>query len=295
MNTKRPVSWMARLAAASLLALPAWSSVGQTRFAAEGEAGTLGSAQAQTVVVTRRPLRTFRGQTVRLGRNADAQRAIGVVRPLRETPRFGQDRFFRSGVRFGQSSRFFGGFGSRFEKEIGVVRPFVTFDPPVRNPPKTYTNPFATLSPTASPRNAQASALSVTPSPARTVLGQEVEAAAVTAVTEVEIPEAYRGDPWTLLDQGFYRQARQQFAQLGDTNPTTRTGHALAAVLSGDLNGGVTLMPADPKLPVGTTFRDATLQRLDQVQQFLYADQPEMQAKLQKLVDLAQPTSVRVD
>lgn len=296
MSTQCPFSWMTRLAAASLLAVPAWSSSGQTRVVADAE--RLDTGRSQTVVITQRPLRTFRGETVRIGRFAQNDLSIGVVRPIRERPSFyGQyDGVGRSFDRQGRPARLLisgrRGFSSNNDLSIGVVRPFRTFDPPVRHAPKTYTNPNAT--PTAAPADpAAASSDASPPRPTRTVLGQDVSPiaiTAVTAVTAVDLPAADRDDPWALLDQGHYRQARQQFALLGKAGDTaTRTGHALAAALSGDLPGGVALMPADPALPAGVTLRSATTQRLEQTRQFLYADQPEMQNKLQAIIDQAQP------
>ncbi|MEM9418204.1 MAG: hypothetical protein AAGA25_03985 [Planctomycetota bacterium] len=276
MKTRVEMLWMTRIAVAGLLAWPSAMASGQLSVEADGE--ELATGRSQTVVVTQRPLRTFRGETVRIGRYATSEKAIGVVRPLRPVPgtyygdyRYGYDRYY-----------------PRYEKEIGVVRPYVTYNPPVYNPPQTFTNPNARDESGAASANVRPSAIDLQP-----VLPEDVE---VTAIETVVVPEAHRDDPWALLNHGYYREARQQFALLGTVNDIpTRTGHALAAVLSGDLPGGMALMPDTPELLEGTTFRPATMKRLDQMREYLYADEPEMQAKLQAVLGAAQTPIVSVE
>lgn len=272
MRKNRSMSWTLGLAAAGVLALPAGLGSAQTQVVTDADA--LATGRTQTVVVTQRPLRTFRGQTVRVGRFAEAERAIGVVRPLRPIPNVYGDTGYR-----GSSSYFYDRY-PRVEREIGVVRPFVTYDPPVYNPPTTFTNPNAAASPSTRPAASETPRVSA---PLRPVLSDDIE---VTAVETVEVPADHRDDPWALLNHGFYREARQQFALLGTgQDADLRTGHALAAALSGDLPGGAALMPDEPALPEGVVFRAATTQRLEQTRHYLYAGQPAMQAKLQVVLD----------
>ncbi len=282
-NVRYPVSLMgcALLGVMGVLA-PASAEMTTVR-----EAQALDSGLSQTVVIRERPLRTFRGETVRLGRYAESEKSIGVVRPLRETPdaraRYGYsrlhgtDRYVPARVVYDRSRYY------TPDKSIGVVRAYRHYDPPQRFAPVTSTNPNA-LSP--EPRRAVSTPASDAPVPSIDV----------TAVSSVEIPEAQRDDPWALLNDGYYREARQQFASLGNVNDTaTRTGHALAAALSGDLVGGRALMPDQPVLPDGQTLRPATLERLDLTRQVLYADQPPMQAKLQSILGTAQSTTAQAN
>ena len=265
--------WMARLAVAGLLAWPATMASAQLQVETDAEA--LDTGRSQTVVITQRPLRTFRGEAVRVGRYAESEKAIGVVRPLRPVPSFS----YRDGYRYGYDR-----YTPRYEKAIGVVRPYVTYAPPVYNPPQTITTPNAQDESSAS----RAPTIDLQP-----VLAQDIE---VTAVETVVVPEAHRDDAWALLSHGYCRDARQQFALLGTVDDTpTRTGHALAAVLSGDLAGGVALMPDTPELPEGVVFRPATIKRLDQMREYLYADQPEMQAKLLAILDAVRPAVVTAE
>lgn len=275
------VRWSASLMGLALLGMlsvsapaPASAEITTVR-----NAEFLDSGRSQTVVVGERPLRTFRGEAVRVGRYAEHEKSIGVVRALRQAPdvgyRYGYSRLH--GTDHAVPARVLID-RSRFytpEKSIGVVRAYRQYDPPQRFAPVTLTNPHATPTP---PRPATPG-----PTPTSVIPAPSID---VTAVGSVEIPEAQRQDAWALLDDGYYREARQQFAALGNLNDTaTRTGHALAAALSGDLPGGSALMPRQPVLPDGQTLRPATVQRLDQTRQYLYADQPTMQAKLQSILD----------
>lgn len=294
MRDPRPLLWMTRLAAVGVLAWPALSSSAQTRVVTDAE--TLDTGRAQTVVVTQRPLRTFRGETVRIGRYAESEKEIGVVRPLRRVPGVSgydyRDTVRRSYDSHGRSTRLYvDSYNAypRYEKEIGVVRPYVTYNPPVRYAPQTFTNPNAPGN-APDPGNASAPRTSARDLSLAPVLSEDVN---VTAVETVDVPVAHRDDPWALLNHGYYREARQQFALLGTIDDiTTRTGHALAAALSGDLAGGVALMPANPALPEGAILRDATVQRLSQIGEYLYADQPAMQAKIKAVLDAGRTAEV---
>ncbi|MEM1447183.1 MAG: hypothetical protein AAGF84_14075 [Planctomycetota bacterium] len=291
MNHRDSMCWMSRLAVAGVLAWPVLGASGQTQVVTDAE--TLDTGLSQTVVVTQRPLRTFRGETVRVGRYAEAERAIGVVRPLREVPSIHgiRDTRYRSYDAHGRPTRVYVDSylrSPRYEREIGVVRPFVTYDPPVRNLPRSFTNPNAPVPGNANAALGSASgdeSRGVLPSAsdARPVLFDDVQ---VTAVEAVELPAEHHDDPWALLDQGYYREARQRFAQLGTLGDTDlRTGHALAAALSGDLVGGAALMPAEPALPAGVVLNAATTQRLEQVARYLYEDTPAMQAAIRTIID----------
>ena len=303
MNHRDSMCWMSRLAVAGVLAWPVFGASGQTRVVTDAE--TLDSGLSQTVVVTQRPLRTFRGETVRVGRYAEAERAIGVVRPLREVPSIHGTLAtrYRSYDAHGRPARVYVDSylrSPRYEREIGVVRPFVTYDPPVRNLPRSFTNPNA---PETAPGSHNAASGSVSGSESRGVLPSASDARSVlfddvevTAVEVVELPAEHRDDPWALLDQGYYRAARQRFAQLGNLGDTDlRTGHALAAALSGDLAGGAALMPAEPALTAGLVLNPATTQRLEQVARYLYEDTPAMQAAIRTVIDRASSTTASAE
>lgn len=291
------MSWMTSLAATALLAVTASPSLGETRVVTDGE--TLANGRSQTVVVTQRPLRTFRGEAVRVGRYAEAEKSIGVVRALRDTPRYYDTReAYSRQNRADRSDRWYDRHVSRrsvilnayrdpyprdyprIEKSIGVVRAYRTYQPPVRNFPKTFTNPNAPGSQSSDASTNQNNNAS-TPQPVGDI--------DVTAVTAVEVPAAVRDDAWALLDRGYYREARQKFAAESTVDDAiTRTGHALAAALSGDLAGGSALMPDTPQLPEGWSLSESSARRLSQTREFLYADNAEMQAALQAILDAGQ-------
>ncbi|MEO1235488.1 MAG: hypothetical protein AAFX76_01730 [Planctomycetota bacterium] len=254
-------------------------------------------ASPQTVVVTQRPLRTLDGQAVRVGRfsSTNDQTSIGVVRARREQPFFANnnkrglfsdvnrstrsDRWYQRELALGRIAAPVGvtpAFGQQ-DLSIGVVRAFRTFDPVERIPPQTFTNPNAADRPGA---NTVDGPPTVGPAfPNAPAAGD----ASVYAVTQVELPDGQKDNPWALLNQGFYRESANLFFER-DT-PEARTGAALAAALSGDLAGAAARMPADPAVPAGVTFRPATRQRIAQTQQFLYADDPQMQQALRFVLD----------
>ncbi|MEM1107689.1 MAG: hypothetical protein AAGH99_03265 [Planctomycetota bacterium] len=283
MRKRRVLTWSSGYLAAGLMGMGLLGgptpALAQTRVIADADVSATG--RTQTVVVTQRPLRTFRGQAVRVGRFAEDRRSIGVVRPLRRVPSVFEDRCDTVGT----SGVFFDTF-PRFEESIGVVRPFRVYRPPVRHKPKTYTNPNADQA-SASIEQAESDSATALLVP---VLSEDIS---VSAVEIVELPESLREDPWALLNQGYYREARQRFATLGGLDDTSiRTGHALAAALSGDLRGGAALMPADPALPDGTAFEPGTRKRLEQTTRYLYAGDAAMQAKLYALLELSPPNAL---
>ena len=260
----------------------------------------------QTVVLTQRPqrpLRTFRGQTVRIGSYAETEKSIGVVRPLRTYP----IDDYRTGItrpnRFGDAERwttryvapgqivlqaypqaygYTGSYGlTGPERSIGVVRAYRLPDRPQRFKPVTFrgddsdpTNPDA-MRDSARDTNATGS----TAAPARDVR--------VTAVADVSVPDELADDGWALLNAGYYREARRYFDQADADASDNQTGRALAAALSGDLSAVDQLLPASAALPGDVTLSDATRRRLQQTTQYLLADRPELQARLQTLLDQA--------
>lgn len=279
------LAWITPLVAAAALLASAGPSSAQTTAVTDAEA--LSTGRTQTVVVTQRPLRTFRGETVRVGRYSDSERSIGVVRALRDSPGYTNRDAYSRQNRADRSDRWYDRHVSRrsvildayrdpyprVEESIGVVRAYRTYQPPVRNFPKTFTNENAPSS----------EAAGASPSGSAQEPVGDID---VTAVTAVEVPADVADDAWALLDRGYYREARQKFAAASTADDaTTRTGHALAAALSGDLAGGSALMPEAPRLPDGWTLGENAARRLGQTREFLYADNAEMQAALQSVLD----------
>lgn len=279
--------WMTMMAASVWVGggLPA---AAQTRVVPDAD--QLDTGRGQTVVVTQRPLRTFRGDSVRIGSYADDEKSIGVVRALRSTPGYDQREAYSRLNRADRSDRWYDRHVSRrsilldayrdpyprIEQSIGVVRSFRDYQPPQRNLPETFTNDNAPGS-SSQDKESQNRAASSTQAPGDFN---------VTAVTAVEVPAAVRDDAWALLDQGYYREARQRFAAMSTADDaTTLTGHALSAALSGDLQGGSALMPRAPMLPEGMMLSPAAAQRMQQTREFLYADNTAMQDALQSLLD----------
>ena len=265
--------------------------------------------RAQTVVLTQRPLRTFRGEAVRVGQYAEPEKSIGVVRPLRILPL--DD--YRTGItrpnRFGDAERWTTryvapgrlvlesypgnsrGLYGEPEKSIGVVRAFRLPNRPQRFGPTTITGSDDSDRSPRSSNVAPASSDSASPM-------------TLTAVTGVDVPATLQDDPWSLLNAGYYREARQRFDQSAVETPATdladntsggatpgdpadaaatRTGRALAAALAGDVQAAADLLPAEATLPAGVTLSDATRRRLQQTAQLLFTDHPEVQAQLTRL------------
>jgi hypothetical protein len=246
------------------------------------------SGPRQTVVLTQRPLRTFRGVAVNAGRYANDDRAIGIVRPIRVRPNVDPRTAYSAYNRFDRSDRWAlrevarGRIlldvrpdpYTRVEKSIGVVRPYRTYDPVIRNGPRTLTNPDPLEAPSIAKQYRELTD------------GQ----LAVTALAEVRIPAAAAGRPWTLLSEGYYREARQAFADLGDPDDTARTGHALAAALHGDLTGAAELMPDAPRVADEAAFTDTARRRVELLRQYLFEGDESMQAALQTILDQTRPS-----
>ncbi|MEM7626113.1 MAG: hypothetical protein AAF333_10985 [Planctomycetota bacterium] len=253
---------------------------------------TAGATSPEVVVVTQRPLRTFRGDTVRVGRAAPNDLSIGVVRPIRaETRRRGGDCDQRgfSRTRFGVSR--FNTFNSRFtgpnDLSIGVVRAFRRHDPVERFAPVTHTNPLAQDEPVAASTSTAAPAYEAQPATVGPLF--PLHGAEVVAVREVApTPDIDPQDPWALLNVGRYRDALDRFGtHVANDTPETQTGRALAAALSGDLARGAEFMPEAPVVPAGLVLNAATAQRIELTRQFLYEDDPAAQVKLRRLLDVA--------
>ena len=243
----------------------------------------------QTIVVTQRPLRTFRGEAVRVGRYAESEKSIGVVRPLREVP--AADR--RVGWSYGR------GFGHgatpgrvildtyrapypRFEKSIGVVRAYRTFDPVERHAPRTLTNPNARTA-------VSEDVVNLRPTTVGPTFGDGATSVVIAAGIGSGGDDARAtDDPWVLLDRGRYREARERFEQLDPAEVGEAqwlTGRALAAAMSGDLAGGAALMPASPVVPESVRWSDLTLQRIVLIREYLYEGDPATQRALQLILD----------
>ena len=90
-------------------------------------------------------------------------------------------------------------------------------------------------------------------------------------------------DPWDLLNAGRYLAAGEHFDAKGDD--AQRTGAALAAALSGDLESAAALMPARPMLPEGSRLDDATVQRLRQVRAVFFKDDAVMRDALTSVLN----------
>jgi len=193
-----------------------------------------------------RPLRTFRGQPVRVGPGFRSELSIGVVRAIRAD-------------------------GS---KSIGVVRPIrggfghVTPTPPVQPGGLAITRGFA-----PAPEQVQAPLLA--PAEPGRLLVPGIAGAPEPAAGSLQIyvgqpqPVAADADPWGLLKTG---------------DDAQRTGAALAAALSGDLNTAASLMPAAPVLPEGVVLDPATVLRLRQVRAVFYEDNAAMRDALATLL-----------
>jgi hypothetical protein len=248
----------------------------------------------QTIVVTQRPLRTFRGEAVRVGRFANDDRVIGVTRAVRVDPTNDYRSLFSELNRFDRSDRWytrevargrivleaFPDPYTRIERSIGVVRPYNVPLPVRRNGPRTVTG---------SAQGASDQGVADVGSPSfRTLTEGPVS---VTAVTNVQVPQDAADQPWTLLDRGLYREAAAAFSERLEQrdDPTLRTGAALAALLSGDLQAGVDQMPEVPELSAEVRLSEATRRRMRQTAEFLYADNAGMQQALQTLAEAATP------
>ena len=206
-----------------------------------------------------RPLRTFRGQPVRVGPGFRSELSIGVVRAIRAD-------------------------GS---KSIGVVRPIrggfghVTPTPPVQPGGLAITRGFA-----PAPEQVQAPLLA--PAEPGRLLVPGIAGAPEPAAGSLQIyfgqpqPVAADADPWGLLNTGRYRAAAERFDGTGDD--AQRTGAALAAALSGNLNTAASLMPAAPVLPEGVVLDPATVLRLRQVRAVFYEDNAAMRDALATLL-----------
>ena len=258
----------------------------------------------RTVILTerpQRPLRTFRGQAVRVGSYAETEKSIGVVRPLRTYPLDDARTGITRPNRFGDAERWttryvapgrlvlqaypnvygnaanlsYGNSGlTGPERSIGVVRAYRLPDRPQRFGPVTLTGNDEASS------NADASSSDAGTTPPRDIR--------VTAVGEVAVPGELRDDAWALLNAGYYREARRQFDQNdADDSAAQQTGRAVAAALAGDLNAAAELLPESATLPDRVTLSDATRRRLQQTTQYLMADQPELQSRFQQLLDQA--------
>ncbi len=272
-------------------------------------------AETRIIMVPYRPLRTFRGQPVRVNTGA-SERSIGVVRPLRTTPgsvgldernawswRNRADRSDRWRSREVRHGRIvldaYRDPYPRVERSIGVVRAFHTPQPVVRNSPFTVTNPNAPSEspPETSPQTSPESPPETSPG-SMVILGPTFPDApaagdaTVYAVRSVEeLPQAQRSDPWALLNHGYYRDARAAFdkadadasAQRPVDEQAAATGRALAAALSGDLAAARRLMPDRPRVPQGFAFSDQARRRIVQTRTFLFAQDAEMQAALDTL------------
>ena len=269
----------ARLPAAAVTLAPVPMALGQ--------AGDSPNLQAPTDTVTNiRPLRTFRGEAVLVPRQ-QAERSIGVVRPLRVAPASIQPNPTSYYNRADRSDRWLVREIARgrillpapgVEESVGVVRAYrsvPTNRVEQRPGVVTFTNPNA-----ESNDSEQQNRDTVGPNFPQTA---EAGDASVYAFRQVEdLPEGEQADPWALLNQGFYRNAEEAFAE-GDDSPESRTGRALAAALSGNLAAVADLMPGEPTLPQGVTLSAATQRRINQTAQFLFADEAELQQALRSL------------
>lgn len=329
-STPSRAGWMARLGVALLVVgvLPISAAAGTSRSVDPGPSSGSGPrtapdrvhssnsearATTDTVVLTQRPLRTFRGETVRVGQFAEPDQSIGVVRPLRVGSGYSiynndADRF-RTGVvrarRYDQTGQLspdgltpgrfttgrvilqsYPGVNRYPEKSIGIVRAYRYPTTPQRNLPTTVTgDPGPVVSPS-----------SIDPMP--DVRPRFIR---VTAVADVEVPAAVADDAWALLNAGYYREARQRFnaldAESADESApdadarevNARTGRGLAAALAGDLAAAADLLPDTPRLPDGFALSSATQRRLAQTAEYLLADEPEFQARLRTLLPPAIP------
>lgn len=248
--------------------------------------------RSEVIVVTQRPLRTFRGEAVRVGRYSDNELSIGVVRPLREVPSYdGRSEYSRLN-RFDRSDRWrtrelargrivldaYPDRFSRVEKSIGVVRAYRTYDPVVRNAPRTFTNQTLDTTP-----GTPGSATGGTDAGATVTRTSDQPIVAVSST--VEVPEDAQSDPWALLNQGYYREARTLFDAEPDADESVMTGRALAAAMSGDLTAASELMPDSPTLPDDTALRDHTRRRIELIREYLYEDDAAMQSALQGVLD----------
>lgn len=268
--------WMAGAALAALSCM-SLSAVAQS---GEPDSGNSTATDRGVVVVTQRPLRTFRGDTVRVGNATSRDLSIGVVRPIRdETRRRHVGRSF-NGYSYGDrySRRYVG----PHDLSIGVVRPFRQHTPVVRNAPVTVTNPLAREQSPAPAAAASTPAYDTQPVTVGPVFTPRPSA--VTPPTSA--PDVDSENPWSLFNAGRYRQARQEFgpAQAGDT-AEIQTGRALAAALSGDLAAGSEWLPEAPALPVGVTLSDSARQRIELAAEFLYEGDAATQTKLRSLLE----------
>lgn len=231
--------------------------------------------QPRTVIRLVRPLRTFRGEAVRVG-GSQPELSIGVVRPIREGGST-DDRviYHRRAVVDAYPDVYPYRYG-RPDESIGVVRAYRTYDPPQRSEVVIFRN--ANAQPTADDNTA--------------VNTLSPDNPAVYAVRSVgDLPEPQQTDPWALLNAGFYRDARALFAQQEPT-PESRTGQALAATLSGDAQAGASLMPDTPTLGQGVTLSTATRSRIVQSADLFYGDNAEARQALKTLAGNDQTESV---
>jgi len=206
-----------------------------------------------------RPLRTFRGQPVRVGPGNRPELSIGVVRAIRAD-------------------------GS---KSIGVVRPIRGFE----STPPLNAGGLAVAS--GADPYAVDPAPDQTPAPPARVLvpgiaggpegTDQVGSASLRVFAGQPRPVVDGADPWGLLNAGRYLAAAERFDATGDD--AQRTGAALAAVLSGDLSMGAAVMPDEPVLPAGVSLDANTTLRLRQIRAVFYEDNAAMRGALAGLVN----------
>ncbi len=276
MTTARPATRLsAALAAAALTVAAGPAAHGQLAREVEGQRAT-GTA---IMLDTGRPVVPRQSVPGRVY-SSDGRLSVGAVRNLRPAPLFDPFTAYSRYNRFDRSDRWLAReiiLGRidpyRVEKSIGVVRayrqnPYIDVREAQRGV-LVFTNPNA---PDAAP-SLDTSDLQ----PSITGAG----GAGTRRVSDLD--EATQNDPWALLDEGFYRDARAMFEAAETPDAATRTGAALAAAMLGDLDAAADLMPDGPTLPDGVTLSDATRTRLRQLGSFLYQDDPAMQRAMTTL------------
>ncbi len=225
-----------------------------------------------------RPLRTFRGQPVRVGPGnrpelsigvvrairADGSRSIGVVRPIRHAGACGCGADGLSHAGHKVSCEHHGGLQATV--------------------PRSSVGPATTGSSGSDRYPADGAASSA--APVEVLVPGIASGGFGSASLQIYVGQpravAPGADPWDLLNAGRYRAAAGRFDAEADAGQ--RTGAALAAALSGALSVAAEAMPAEPVLPEGVTLDPAVVLRLRQVREVFFSDDAAMRSALDTLL-----------
>jgi hypothetical protein len=266
-------------AAAVLTTMPA---AGQMTYSAAGV--SVGESTASTSDIRERALRAYR---------SDGAISIGVVRDLRLTPAFDPRTDFSRFNRFDRSDRWIARevilgridpLRSR-DQSVGIVRAYRNIPGVDVSQPRPGVLVFrnANAEDETQENTGEQSQNQSLPNTANS--NEPVQIVAVQS-RSVELDS----DPWVLLNQGLYRDAREQFNAMQDADSVeSMTGRALAAALAGDLAGASELMPDSPTLPDSVTLAEATRTRINQVKNLLFQGDDQMQEALQAILDATTP------